>query len=343
MKTLVRALVGILVVCIAVTACAEGLLPRLGDIFVIDMPSLASVIERMPDREEQLDGGGLRQLYSGVSEQDIDRFSEYITGWECELQEYHVSGSEMTVTIEKDGQTFTLIYDNAARTAKLEYSSGTRCEVWIDPIAAAREANSKALRTVGGTVTFGNYEQDNNTSNGPEPIEWIVLDVQGNRSLLVSKYGLDAKPYNNTKYENTTWEQCTLRTWLNGEFLKTAFSEAEQGAILTTAVDNSKAQGYSGYSTNGGNNTQDKIFLLSYAEAWKYFGSDAARQCKPTAYAVAQRAYQSSGNCWWWLRSPGDYQDAAADVSPGGSRDFYVNFSNEAVRPALWVNPESIL
>lgn len=40
-----------------------------------------------------------------------------------------------------------------------------------------------------------------------------------------------------------------------------------------TTVDNSKAQGYSGYSTDGGNNTEDKVFLLSYAEANKYFGA----------------------------------------------------------------------
>ena len=30
---------------------------------------------------------------------------------------------------------------------------------------------------VGSTVIFGSYEQDNNTSNGAEPIEWLVMTV----------------------------------------------------------------------------------------------------------------------------------------------------------------------
>ena len=49
---------------------------------------------------------------------------------------------------------------------------------------------------IGDIVTFGRYEQDNNLDNGPEEIDWIVLDIQGDKALLLSKYGLDAKQYN---------------------------------------------------------------------------------------------------------------------------------------------------
>ncbi len=93
-------------------------------------------------------------------------------------------------------------------------------------------------------------------------------DRKENKALLLSKYGLDAKPYN-AEEGDATWEKCSLRSWLNGEFLQSAFSADEQTAILTTAVDNSNSQGLhnSRWDEDGGNNTQDQIFLLSYAEA----------------------------------------------------------------------------
>jgi len=100
----------------------------------------------------------------------------------------------------------------------------------------------EAFQTIGNIVRFGLYEQDNNLDNGPEEIEWIVLDVQQEKSLLLSKYGLDAICYN-TEKTNVTWETCTLRSWLNSEFLKKAFTMQEQSAILSTKVDNSKNQG----------------------------------------------------------------------------------------------------
>ena len=163
-----------------------------------------------------------------------------------------------------------------------------------------------------------------------------MLDVKGDKVLIISKNTLDAKAYNNSN-TSITWEECPLRTWLNKDFLNAAFSAAEQAGIETTTVDNSKAQGYSGYSTNGGNNTQDKIFLLSYAEAWKYFGSDSARVSTLTKYAKAQRGDSDS----WWLRSPGYFQNFAALVNSFGARNYYSVNLTRGVRPALWVNLES--
>ncbi len=224
-------------------------------------------------------------------------------------------------------------------------------------VQAARDAKLAPFRTVGGYVTFGSYEQDNNTGNGEEPIEWLVLDYDAanHRVLLLSRYGLDAKPYNTTRVD-ITWEQCTLRTWLNGEFMHHAFSKTEQGAILTTAVDNSKSQGYSKWSTDGGNNTQDKIFLLSYAEANKYLGvtwedsNNMKSRVTPTAYALKAGARTSDSYTtadgekagWWWLRSPGNYRDFAAFVRGAGSLDDRsVSLVGAVVRPALWINLES--
>lgn len=217
----------------------------------------------------------------------------------------------------------------------------------IAAAAAARDAKF----AVGNYVTFGTYPQTK-AGNDATPIEWLVLAQDGNKALLISRYGLDAQPYNKDN-TSVTWETCTLRTWLNGTFYNKAFSSAEQAAILTTNVDNSKNQCYSGWSTSSGNNTQDKVFLLSNAEANKYFAvtcdnSDNTKsRVAPTAYAIAQRAYTNSSNetadgtaagCWW-LRSLGSVRSVAANVTPDGSLAYsYVNNDSGSVRPALWVN-----
>ena len=97
-----------------------------------------------------------------------------------------------------------------------------------------------SFRAVGSVVTFGTYPQKADGADST-PIEWLVLDVQGDRALLLSCRGLDTKQYH-TEKTGTTWESCSLRTWLNGEFLERAFSEKEQAGILTTDVDNGRDQ-----------------------------------------------------------------------------------------------------
>ena len=233
---------------------------------------------------------------------------------------------------------------------------------WIDPDAwkangVTDEEKLAAFRIVGGYVTFGSYEQDNNTANGQEPIEWLVLDYDAanNRALLLSRYGLDEQPYNK-ELTSITWEECTLRTWLNGTFLDKAFTAQEQTVILLTNVDNSSSQGYSKWILSRGNNTQDKIFLLSYAEANKYLGvtydniSNMKARVSPTCYASEQgvRTYSSNKTAdgiaagWWCLRSPGINQTCTAIVIYDGSLYYYdVSHDSGCVRPALWINLES--
>ncbi len=191
----------------------------------------------------------------------------------------------------------------------------------------------------GDTVFFGAYEQDNNTSNGKEDVEWLVLEVKDGKALVVSKYALDCKQYN-TSNTDVTWETCTLRKWLNNDFINAAFSSYEKAMIPTVTVSADKN------STNPGNATQDQVFLLSITEANKYFGSDSARQCKPTDYAFANGAYVNSvnGNCGWWLRSPGVTQYSAHSAAyvhnSGGVYESGsdVDIGTSAVRPAMWIS-----
>ena len=236
----------------------------------------------------------------------------------------------------------------SASTAAPEYTPAPTPTA--KPLLSSAGTWNKQIQA-GDYVTFGHYPQTA-AGNDQTPIEWLVLEVKDNQVLLLSRYGLEARAYN-TSETSVTWESCTLRAWLNKDFLNAAFTAAEQKGIVLTTVDNSESQGYGEYSTNGGNDTQDKIFLLSYAEAYKYFDvtqSDSVNtkaQAEPTMYAISQGAYTNSSNetsdgeaaGWWWLRSPGHYQDYAARVYDDGSLySRSVSLDSVCVRPALWVD-----
>ena len=198
---------------------------------------------------------------------------------------------------------------------------------------------SSGLVKVGDYVKFGSYPQNN--IEAKEPIVWLVLVVNGNEALLLSRYGLDCRPYHND-YVGITWENCDLRKWLNNDFLKAAFSGEEQQRIeLSDVVNDNNWQ----YGTSGGNNTQDRVFCLSLAEAERFFENYDERKCWPTALVKAYLADSiNDGYCWWWLRSPGNNQDGASSVDTCGALCLYgddVDYGINAVRPALWVNLKS--
>ena len=218
------------------------------------------------------------------------------------------------------------------------------------------EADEAAEVSVGDHVFFGTFPQ---TEDGTDntPIEWRVLDVQDNQALLLSVYGLDARPFNTEWSEDVTWENCTLRAWLNDDFLNRAFTAEEQSAIPVTTVENGREQSFGGYTHFYCDDTQDKIFLLSYAEVHKYLGvvfweisddTNVKSRVAATDYAKSAGAewrredfwtQEGKKATWWWLRSPGLVRGNAARVIWRGSLcNRKVNTANGCVRPALWVN-----
>ncbi len=154
---------------------------------------------------------------------------------------------------------------------------------------------------IGETITFGKYEQDNDTANGAEPIEWTITDIQDNRVLLISNYILDNIRYNeyagiygDSETENRPWASSDIYSWLNNDFASEAFNEEELNAIIDT-TDNSSAEA----------EIIGSVFLLSYQEAFKYLEFDTATDtrwngneyelcfsdkafCQPTQYAIAK-------------------------------------------------------
>ena len=210
----------------------------------------------------------------------------------------------------------------------------------------AEETDAPATIEEGGSIELGRYDQDNDEKNGAEPIVWDVLAVEDGRALLISHSALDAKPYHET-YENVTWETCSHRAWLNDDFLKTAFDDNELACILVTTVDNSASQNPEdeNYWKQDSADTEDRVFLLSYAEAWEYYKRDRRRTCEATQTAIARGVWTDTTNsCWWWLRSPGFRPNDAAGVKSQGylnHRD--VSSTTAGVRPAMWVDVDAVL
>ena len=163
-------------------------------------------------------------------------------------------------------------------------------------------------------VQFGKYYQ----ASGSEmtPIRWLVLDEDADSLLLITKDCIDSLPYNETR-ANISWETCTLRQWLNGEFLQAAFTAQEQEAV----------------SRN--------VFLLTLEDAVKYMPSDSERKCSPTSYAMSRGAYTNGeGLCAWWTSSPARSPMQAAYFSSYGTvgnRPHYVDETIIGVRPAVRV------
>jgi len=191
-------------------------------------------------------------------------------------------------------------------------------------------------------------------------IDWRVLAVENNKALLISEKVLERRKYHSPQ-GHITWENCTLREYLNNEFYNKL--GAAKSAIAETRNSNPNNPWY---GTNGGKATTDKVFLLSLDELVKYFGDSGALAQKqgkdikyydysngsstpdPNAYwwfgdqynNVRIANYGGEGAEWWWLRSPGDDSDRAAYVKTAGyvsTIGRFVSLSG-GVRPTLWLN-----
>lgn len=197
-------------------------------------------------------------------------------------------------------------------------------------ICGATEGESKKpdIR-VNDIVVFGAYEQDGIIQNGAEGIEWLVLDVQDNYALLLSRYALDSQKYHKVTAQ-VSWNNCSLREWLNNDFMNTAFTKSQQEVILKAGLDNGASV--------------DRIFLLDSKEVNRYVTDWTALICAPTSYAVSRGAGKNQPDdsrdaVSWWLRS----------LDEGGSQAYCVSFKGEqytymvgndfmSVRPAMCID-----
>lgn len=224
---------------------------------------------------------------------------------------------------------------------------------------------------IGDTVILGTYEQDNNLTNGAEPIEWQYIANKDGHKMLMSKYILDAKKYVEKPLQ-VTWRNCDLRAWLNEDFYDTAFSDSDKKKITTAHNENPDSyelykpynkEGWQCddewipptiYGANGGDDTDDNVFLLSWTEARDLFdgklldiGEENPKLFgRATAYAlrdgdtwnISTYADYDNGNSFWWLRSPGSYQGNGTVVTDYGGLGSSFGDSLYGIRPVILID-----
>lgn len=174
---------------------------------------------------------------------------------------------------------------------------------------------------VGDYVKFGNYPQ---TGEGKkQPIEWQVLAKENNKMLVISRYALDAKRFDD---DSNNWKNSEIRSWLNGDFYNNAFNEKEKKCIKSSNLSDV--------------GTIDNVFLLSRKEVKKYFVNKEIRKCKVTDYAKNNSDWLDDNDySWWWLRSLElNYDNVVSLVGRTGNVSSSDVSFEIFVRPALWIN-----
>jgi hypothetical protein len=185
--------------------------------------------------------------------------------------------------------------------------------------------------------------------------DWRVLEIRDGKALIITDKLTENRAYHND-WTDITWENSDLRAYLNGEFYG-SFNEADRRRIAETPVINNDNPWY---GTAGGNNTMDRIFLLSIDEVLRYFGdsgsltdrpaednwfiSDRYNQNRITRHTDDDYNWDDDHGNWWWLRSPGEEGVRAAYVFDDGILyidGYYVRRNFLSVRPALWLNLET--
>lgn len=195
---------------------------------------------------------------------------------------------------------------------------------------------------VGDTVMFGQYEQDGNLDNGSEPIAWQVLDVQGGKALLMSRYALDCLPFHDEKTD-AVWNQSALNAWLQADF-HAAFTDAEWAAIAPVTLADTAADGNPEWQNTDAEPAETHVFLLSYAQVMQYLPEQEQRKVSGTEYARSRGAKFLGfttigiGETDWWLRSPGKESYDACFLDVRGAVGTKCVTEKLGVRPALWMN-----
>lgn len=193
--------------------------------------------------------------------------------------------------------------------------------------AVSFSAPKEMILNVGSSIEFGSFEQ-NADKDGAESIQWLVAGEKDGKYLLVSKYCLEARAYDDSEDASQSWESSSLREYLNGQFFETAFNEKEQGMIAEAELVNSFEE-----VENGTEATMDKVFILSSEEISEFLGDDKE-------VLTAHFADDEQGLCWWWVRTPGYIDTYVSVIKTNGV--FYSRGDSAinplgGVRPAIWI------
>ncbi len=281
-------------------------------------------------------------------EAELDARISKITDCRSKLCGYS-SIEQLNKDIEKLENTIVLKKEIAE---KFQISSYTSVLEKIKELCKSPEVYSESIKKVSSLkarlflikeikepIIFGTYTFED--CGKKLPIKWNVLDIQGNKVLVISEYGLKySNKYQYHSDDDGKWESSCIRDWLNNKFLNSSFSENEKTSIaLTTVLPHYNPK----YETDSGNATTDKVFLLSVYEVEKYLPSDNLRRC----YGINSDDLSIS-KCDWWLRTPGIVPSFETYVKCNGCIEYYGKDGNcnpyirpAFFRPALWIDLDS--
>lgn len=173
-----------------------------------------------------------------------------------------------------------------------------KCQAEIDIIAFNNKIATLKSAKIGETVIWGKYEQNNKIGES-EDIEWIVLNRSGDYVTLMTKKYIDAKVFN-TIENRGNWSTSTLRQWLNGDFIKAAFSDQEQKYLHESSVSSTE---YDSNENTQLTTTKDKAYILSTDEFERY-SVKKATATEYTQFVTANYLYAGRWNyaddkiCW---------------------------------------------
>ena len=264
--------------------------------------------------------------------------------------------TELLAIIDKEG-TSVQRFKDIMLIPMAEAMKAEKCLEFLKNLPPKEKKKTVVFPMVGSKLQFGSYAYDFGkqakwdikihdtklitTGVYERPINWTVLAREEDRALILSDNVIDFIPFNMTG-ENTSWTNCSLRTWLNKDFIAKAFSEDEQNRILTVSLT-TRSNPLSDLSSSA--TTKDRVFLLSTDEVETLFAKVKYRKCNSTPYAASSRDERSKNRIKWLLRTSGQSTSYAAAVDVDGNIDYIgdkVGVDACGLRPAMWIKTDEI-
>lgn len=283
------------------------------------------------DQDEEDYKAALALMDAGKLEDAIAAF-EALDGYQDSADKIKECRDKLTE--EKYSEASALMEEEKYPEAGVIFKELEGYEDSADKFEACREKAPYELTEVGDIIIFGKYEQDADWDNGPDPLEWRVLDKQDGKLLIITEKLIDELPYH-----AVYWKRSPINGFLNGSFLNN-FTMEEREMIVKTVVTADRHP--DAPDVDQGSDVEQKVFLLSVDEAKKYFAEDKDRVSVLTPYTIWFGDFKlDPGTAYpWWLRTAywnGGSGASIAAVDSNGMIVAYAHHRNCALRPACWI------
>ena len=274
-----------------------------------------------------------------------------------EIAEIYLFNNKFTIPLNVEGKKYIGIGDNVVAEIRSKKPvnfaergiafSNVKFDEKYATIHEVVPEKPKFSAKVGDIIKLGEW--------GGEEIEWLVINRKEGRLTLLSKYIIDSRPYDFKYRKGVTWETSTIRSWLNSDFFDDAFTDNEKKIVMVSDV---RAHVVSRFPNRPqGNNTCDRVYLLSVEECERYWDLEDVRLSIPTRFAVQRGVHVDRGTgttAWWWLRSRGEPSEdctvrssCVIDYGNGNGNEIgevgdCTNVSYQGIRPVIQVDIEGI-